>query len=1131
MTDSSDTRKNLLLRLRDGMNSPRNRRFFKWCGGALLAIVLFGFFAAPPLLKSLLDKQLSQMLRRDVVVEQVKINPLALSASLSGLRVKAGDGKEVAGFDTLYVNLSSASLFKLAVVVDEIRLDGLRIAVARLDEGRYDISDLLDEWLKPSEEPESGLPRFSLNNIQLLDGRITFDDQPRGKLHTISDIQIALPFVSSLPYQAEVLVQPLLSANVNGSAFKLSGQARPFAEAHESQLDLTLNGFDLASLQPYLPENLPIKLDSAKLDSQLKLVFKEVSEGMNSLLLLGGVQLSDLQLAERSGPALLAWKKLAVDLTLADLLNRNIAVQRVALDGMELNLAVNSRGEFNLVRLAGQLAAGGRNEPAAQAAPVPDKSPEAPNQPLTWSLDEFVLSNALVRWQDASNRQPVNGEVRQLHARVGRLDHRLVDRIDIAEAGWQLDFGERLRQQQMTLKGVRVDLPGQRVDIAEVLNAGTRIAMLRNAVGGIEWLTPPALKASRPVGTKQQGAAGKKEQGWLAQIEKLGLDDLAVRFEDRSVQPTAVQEIAGLGLQAEKIGNVPKQKATLRIKAQVNQKGRMEMAGAIQILPFDMALKLETNGIPLNSLQGYTNQFLNVELQRGLFSNQGEVLLRIDQGKLKAAYKGAATLGNLLAVDRENKADFLKWKSLHFAGIDFRLDPLAVDIGEIALSDFFSRLILDANGQLNVSQIVRKQGATMSSEAEMANAVPVPEKSVPVVPPDPVPMRIAKVTLNNGTVNFSDYFVKPNYSVNVAKLGGRVSGLSSVEGTQADMELRGTYAGSAPVQIAAKLNPLAAKSYLDLKAEVKGVDLTDFSPYSGKYAGYLIDKGKLSLQVAYKLENRQLTAENQLFIDQLNFGAKVDSPDATQLPVNLAIALLRNNRGEIDLNLPISGSLDDPQFSIGGLVVKVIVNLFVKAVTSPFALLGSMFGGGEELSNVAFAAGRATLDDAGVKKLEVLAKALAERSSLKLEITGQVDPVADREGLKRVAIERAMHKEKLADLQKKGGDVESPDAISITPEEYKTYLARVYKAAKFPKPRNVVGMQKDLPVEEMEKLMLANIQATDEDLRSLARQRAERVQVWLIEQGKLAPERSFLVSAKTAQGDPVQGGRVDFSLR
>ncbi|WP_306607539.1 DUF748 domain-containing protein [Azonexus sp.] len=1143
MTESPDTRRTLLLRVRDEMNSSRNRYFAKWFGGLLLVLVAFGFLAAPPLLKSVLNKQLGDVLQREVVLQDVKINPLALSATLGGFSVKADDGKEVAGFDELYVNLSAASLFKLAVVVDEIRLQGLRIAVTRLDDGRYDISDLLDEWMKPKDEPASGTPRFSLNNIQLIDGQIVFDDRPRGKVHTISDIQLGLPFVSSLPYQAEVLVQPMIAANINGSPFKLSGRTTPFAEAHESLLDLALDDLDLAGLQPYLPDTLPLRIDSAKLDSQLKVVFKEVSEGTYSLLVLGGAQLSDLQLAERTGQPLLAWKTLAIDVEQADLLNRNIAIRRIALDGMDMNLAVNAQGELNLVKLAEQMQAGGKPAKLVRQAGTTGTKPdvqaaEVPAQPLTWSLGEFVLNNGLVHWRDESNRQPVIGQVQQLHARVGKLDSRLVDPVEIAEAGWQLDLGERLRLEKTTLKGMRVDLPAHRVDIAELVNTGTRAALLRNTDGIIEWVASPVLKTVKEV---DQGV--KDTRPWLGQVEKLLVEDMALRFEDRSVQPVAIQEISGLAVQAEKIGNVPKQKAALQIKALLNQKGNLEMAGAIQLLPFDLALKVDTRGIPLTSLQGYANQFLNVELQRGLFSNQGEASLRLDQGKLKVAYQGSATLGELRAVDRENKTDFLKWKSLHFAGIDFRLDPLAIDIREIALSDFFSRLILDANGQLNVANIVRKPASVPPPEAEKADkvvstatagtAVQLSATSAPPSAPASAsaPIRIGKVTLNNGTVNFSDYFVKPNYTVNVGKLGGSITGLSSVEGTLADMELRGSYGSSAPVQITAKLNPLAAKSYLDLKAEVKGVDLTDFSPYSGKYAGYVIDKGKLSLNLAYKLENRQLSADNQLFIDQLTFGAKVDSPDATQLPVNLAIALLRNNRGEIDLSLPISGSLDDPQFSVGGLVIKVIVNLFVKAVSSPFALLGSMFGGGEELSHVAFAPGRATLDEAGVKKLESLSKALSERAALKLEIAGLVDPAVDREGLKQVAIERAMQREKFADLQKNGSAVESPETVKIPAAEYKTYLTRAYQAAKFPKPRNVVGLQKALPVEEMEKLLLANLPASDDDLRGLARQRAELVQLWLIEQGKLAPERIFLVQSKADKDALLAGGRVNFSLR
>ena len=243
MAEQSASGSVTVSRLTTAVKSQRSRKIAKWLGGFLIVFGVLGYFAAPPLIKSVLQKQLSQQLHRDVTVDQVVINPYGLSARVDGLSIKAEGGKEVAGFDELFVNLSSASLFKFAAVVDEIRLRGLRIAVARVADGRYDISDLLDEWMKPKDEPDTGTPRFSLNNIQLIDGKIVFDDQPKGKIHTISDINLALPFVSSLPYQAEVLVKPSFSANINGSMLALEGDSKPFSESHESRLNLDLDRY------------------------------------------------------------------------------------------------------------------------------------------------------------------------------------------------------------------------------------------------------------------------------------------------------------------------------------------------------------------------------------------------------------------------------------------------------------------------------------------------------------------------------------------------------------------------------------------------------------------------------------------------------------------------------------------------------------------------------------------------------------------------------------------------------------------------------------------------------------------------------------------------------------------------
>ncbi|MGE5470858.1 MAG: DUF748 domain-containing protein [Bacteroidota bacterium] len=1108
-------------RARAALDTPRVRKTGKWFAIFLVVFGLFGFFAAPPLFKSILLSQLSKELHREVSIEHIAINPFALSARVNGLSVRTAGGKEVVGFDELFVNLSTASLFKLAVVADEIRLQGARVAVARLDGNRYDISDLLDQWMKPKDEPDSGTPRFSLNNIQLLGAKVVFDDQPKSRVHTVSDINLTLPFISSLPYQAEVLVQPSFSANIDGSALVLKGRSKPFAGTHESELDLDVEHFDLAGLQPYLPDSLPLRLRAGALDSELKVVFKELADQVFSLSVVGSAHISGLGVADAGGQPLLGWKRLDVDVDNADLINRKFAIRRVALDGLDAGLAVNRQGEFNVLAVLQKI-----SQPAAAEAPAKPSGP-APE----WSLGEFALSHGVVRWNDDSNSTPVAGEVRNLQATVGKMDSKLVAPIEIGEVSYQVDLGERLRVDKMAAKGIRIDLPGHRLDIAEVSTSQPRARMLRNKAGQIEWIGAPALKTA-----PASQARSKDERPWVGNVARLNIDDLAFRFEDQSTSPAAMQQLEGFSLHAENIGNAPNTKGSLALQGRINQKGSLKVDGSLQLLPLNAVLKVETQAIPVMPLEPYFGQFLNIALARGQVSNQGEATVLLDKDGLKAGYKGNVTLGDFVAVDKANSADFLKWKSLYLGAIDFRLQPMTINVGEIALADFYSRLILSPAGRLNVQDIVKQTAVETPVTATPPASGPTSARKKAEVKPSepakpPMPIRIAKITLQNGTVNFSDFFVKPNYSVNVTRLGGRVTGLSSAAGSVADLDLRGSYAASAPVHIAGKLNPLAAKSFLDIKADVTGVDLVGFSPYAGKYAGYNIEKGKLSLNLAYKLEDNQLTADNKLFIDQFTFGERVESADATKLPVNLAIALLKNNRGEIDLNLPISGSLDDPQFSVGGLIVKVIVNLFVKAVSSPFALLGSMFGSGEELSNVEFAPGRASLGDAAGKKLETLAKALTERDALKLEITGRADPAVDREGIKRVAIERAMKVEKLKETKKKSGEGNSLDSIEIAPEEYKTYLTRAYKEAKFPKPRNIVGLQKDLPVEEMEKLMLAHLPVTEDDIKALAARRAEAVQGWLVDSGKVPVERIFLLPVNTTPDDKASGNRVDFSLR
>ena len=277
------------------------------------------------------------------------------------------------------------------------------------------------------------------------------------------------------------------------------------------------------------------------------------------------------------------------------------------------------------------------------------------------------------------------------------------------------------------------------------------------------------------------------------------------------------------------------------------------------------------------------------------------------------------------------------------------------------------------------------------------------------------------------------------------------------------------------------------------------MDLSPLTPYSGRYAGYEIEKGKLSLNLSYRIEKRKLDAQNKVFIDQFTFGDPVESPHATKLPVRLAVSLLKDRKGEIHLDLPVTGQIDDPKFSVWRIVWKIIGNLLVKAATSPFALIGAMFGGGEELSYLEFDPGLSDIPAAGAGKLRNLAKALYERPALKLEIEGHADLERDPEALRQVAVPaqgrgaegegagegRAAGARRRQRARRSGG----------VPEKY---LALAYKEEKFPKPRNFIGMAKELPAPEMEKLMMTHIQVTDGDLRQLAVERAARVRDALV---------------------------------
>lgn len=1105
----------------------------------VLGIGLFGFFALPHLVKSTLVDTLSEALHRPVSVESISINPYTLSAQVAGLAIQEkGGGETVAGFDSLYLNIESSSLFHGGPVISELKLVGPSFRIVRLADGRFNFSDLIDEFMaKPASDDPT--PPFALNNIQISGGKIEFDDRVLDEKHLISELNIALPFVSSLPSATDIFVEPAFSASIDGSPLVIKGRSKPFANSRESELAFDLRDIHLGKYLDYAPMRLPIEVISGALDSDLKLSFGRHENHESALSLSGGVTIRDLMVKDTSGAPLLSLKRLEVLVGTLDPLRQKVVIDRVAVDSPEIHARVSRQGTINWIDFFSREAA--TREPSATEV-------KAKPAPVDWSLGEAKISGGVVRWLDESHGKPFNASVEGIDLALKKLDGKGAAAAEF-EVAWRLQAGEWAKVDAVSVKGGRLDLAGREVAIEQVTARAAKLLLRRAASGGIEFVEPPAL---RIVKASQKDSS----QPWKLTVAKYRAEDLGIRFEDRAVSPAVTHTIEAMSIVADNLSTEPGQTAKVSTRFRLNRKAEVEVGGSVKISPLDTDLKVAIKSLELLPLQPYFTERLNIEVTRGQVTLNGGVQLRQtrpaggDADKLSGGFSGQVTLGDFYAVDKINSADFLKWKSLYLGHLDLRLNPNSVAIGEIALTDFFARVILSREGKLNLLQIVRQAdaaplavvpAAAVVAKAPELTAVAGNGRSVAPVPAvsNALPVNIGKITLQGGDIRFTDNFVKPNYSANLKKIGGTISGLSSAADSVASLELRGNYDNIAPLSIKARLNPLAASPFLDLEADIKGIEMTSLSPYSGKYAGYAIEKGKLSLFVKYKIENHQLTAENRVFLDQLTFGDAVDSPDATKLPVTLAVALLRNRNGEIDINLPIAGSLDDPEFSVGGLVVKVIVNLLAKAVTAPFALLGSVFGGGEELSNIDFDFGQAVITQPAQPRLEKLAKALLDRPALKLEIEGRADPENDPEGLKRDRLASKVRALRQGDLTKNGVENGALDAeaVEVSAKEYPALLERVYRAEKFPKPRNLVGMVKGLPVEEMEKLILANSAVDEEDLRDLADRRARGVRDWLVAH-EVPGERLFILPVKVGKTDgksepteQAKGNRVLFSLK
>ncbi|HRE81029.1 MAG TPA: DUF748 domain-containing protein [Opitutaceae bacterium] len=565
---------------------------------------------------------------------------------------------------------------------------------------------------------------------------------------------------------------------------------------------------------------------------------------------------------------------------------------------------------------------------------------------------------------------------------------------------------------EVTLSDIQADSANLEGSIGRIAITGGNVQATRTA-NGIDLMTlfaPPQVSPSVPAlsgATSPPSPSAASAGATNASLPKISvgevsLTDISATLRDQTLPRVAEVKVEKLAVLIKELKSHDlTHSLPLELSIALAGGGAVAIKGALSAQPLEGKVNVAISQIPLALGAPYLESMSALRAERGEMELHGDVTLV--GGAI--SFTGQTQIQNLAISTGNSGTELISWSSLGVKGIKAVSAPASVSIDDVVLAGLNARVVIAPDGTLNLSQLT---GPKEGGEAEPPTPPTSPKPSPSVSPSSPLPpLSVARIQLENAQIGFSDQSMRPAVQSQLSKLQGTITGVSSTEVAKGDVKLTAVVNETAPVTIAGRLNPLGNPAFADVKLEFKSIELSPVAPYVAKYVGYGLERGALSLDIHFKLSDRKIQSADVATLDQFTLGAKNDSPDAVKLPITLAIALLKDRSGRIVLDVPIEGSLDDPNFRIGRVVWRVIGNLIAKAATSPFALLGSMFGGGgEDLAFQLFAPGAVTHLASEEKKLETVTNALINRPQLRLDLAGSYDPTSDRKALQLQEVEQ-----------------------------------------------------------------------------------------------------------------------------
>jgi hypothetical protein len=902
----------------------------------------------------------------------------------------------------------------------------------------------LIEALKSSEpEQDKPLPRLLVKRVELKNGRIGLADRKVDFATHFDPLNLTLSDVSTLPDdKGEHLIA---ATSKTGAKIHWRGDfsLTPVAARGE----LAIEQIVLSRYWPYLQGHLALKppegVASVSLDYRAGYADKQFSLNLDKIRFdLQGLALQGVNAAEPS----IRLDRLSLGESQFDLQKQTLNLGRLSLDGGRITLQRNAAGRLDIQDWLPQQAAAAKVEPAAPSAAPEDASAAGrPSATKPWlvNLSAFALNGLGIHYSDAGFVTPLRAEIGNLQigfvadAEVGGAQTRAkLDQLGVDVSGIRL-FSGPSASPLFVLGGIaleqgRIDLAERQAVAGRVSLSNGQLDLVRTAQGSIALLDSlvPVQSAATARKPDHAAAAADGQGDWQYRVGQVDLAGFRLALRDEAVQPAAALTLDRIEASVSGVSDDLKAALPVRLGFHVEQGGRFQAEG--KVIPATPAADVGFNlaGLALMPAQPYLTQAANLTLASGKASAKGRVKFESrGQETPKVRFEGGFEVADLLLNETDGGARFLAWKKL--SSDSLRANPNALELDELQLDRLDAKLIIFKDKSVNLTRILKSAPPPVADEtrpetdaatASRADQPSVPLAAAKAAPPagpnasaaaTPSPpafrVNIDRVRIADSEMEFADYSLALPFGTRIHSLKGTFNGISTQSGSLAELEIDGQVDEYGLARAVGQIDLFDPTGFMDIKTVFRNVEMVNLTPYSATFAGRKIASGKLSLDLEYKIKQRQLLGENQIIMDKLTLGERVESPGAKNLPLDLAIAILQDSDGRIDLGLPVSGSLDDPQFSYGRIIWKAIGNILTKIVTAPFRALGALFGGGgEKLESLAFEAGESDLTPPEKEKFKQIAQILNKRPGLALSIHGVWVEDIDRPVMKETQLRRAV---------------------------------------------------------------------------------------------------------------------------